>query len=115
MVCYSSGRCGDCFKLAYCIQQNLVLISQLLLLLLLSCCPGGVPGVFRTPFQTRPLDLGTDAFYTSRKDAVDALLQEVAEGGAGEGGGGQWHRVVVSVLVTEARGLMESGTALGPH
>jgi hypothetical protein len=43
-----------------------------------------VPGVFRTPFQTRPLDLGTDAFYTSRKEAVDALLQEVADGGAGE-------------------------------
>ncbi len=30
----------------------------------------GVPDVFRTPFQTAPLDLETDAFYPTRRDMV---------------------------------------------
>ncbi|GAX84969.1 hypothetical protein CEUSTIGMA_g12390.t1 [Chlamydomonas eustigma] len=41
-----------------------------------------VQDVFRTPFQTAPLDLGTDAFYPARKQAIEDRLQAVAEGGA---------------------------------
>lgn len=41
-----------------------------------------VPDVFRTPFQTGPLDLGTVLFYPARKDAINARLQEVADGAA---------------------------------
>eukprot|EP00955_Chlamydomonas_euryale_P071465 361082-Chlamydomonas_euryale.AAC.24 len=34
-----------------------------------------VPDVFRTPFQTAPLDLGTEAFYPARRDVIEARLQ----------------------------------------
>lgn len=34
-----------------------------------------LPDVFRNPFQTAPLDLGTDAFYPSRREAIDQRLQ----------------------------------------
>ncbi len=34
-----------------------------------------LPDVFRTPFQTAPLDLGTDAFFPARRALVDARLQ----------------------------------------
>ena len=37
-----------------------------------------VPGVFRSPFQTAPLDLGTDAFFPARKAAIERRLQEVS-------------------------------------
>lgn len=36
----------------------------------------------RTPFQTCPLDFGTDAFYAARRDSVNARLALIAEGGA---------------------------------
>ena len=39
-----------------------------------------IPEVFRTPFQTAPLDLGTVAFYPARADAIRARLQEVRAG-----------------------------------
>ncbi|GLI71599.1 hypothetical protein VaNZ11_016863 [Volvox africanus] len=41
-----------------------------------------VPGVFRSPFQTAPLDLDTDAFLPARREAVDARLQLIASGAA---------------------------------
>ena len=34
-----------------------------------------LPDVFRSPFQTAPLDLATDAFYPSRRHLVDDCLQ----------------------------------------
>jgi len=36
-----------------------------------------VPGVFVHPFQVRPLDLGTDAFFETRRDAIEATLAEL--------------------------------------
>jgi hypothetical protein len=49
-----------------------------------------VPEVFRTPFQSAPLDLGTDAFYPARREALDERLQQVGSGswvlGAGVAG-----------------------------
>lgn len=36
-----------------------------------------VPDVFRTRFQTAPLDLPTPAFYPARKDALEACLNKV--------------------------------------
>jgi Fanconi-associated nuclease 1 len=45
-----------------------------------------LPEVFRTPFQTAPLDLGSDAFYPARREALDARLQLVG----GRGGWGGW-------------------------
>eukprot|EP00798_Chlamydomonas_sp_ICE-L_P020854 gene20854-27687_t len=41
-----------------------------------------IPEVFRSPFQTAPLDLGTDAFYPCRRGSVDRRLQEIENGGA---------------------------------
>ncbi|KAL8642765.1 MAG: hypothetical protein Q9228_000556 [Teloschistes exilis] len=39
-----------------------------------------VPNVFQTPFQTCPLDLHTDAFYTSRLSEINARLNEISNG-----------------------------------
>jgi hypothetical protein len=36
-----------------------------------------IPDVFQTPYQSSPWDLGTDAFYHSRKAAIDARLLEI--------------------------------------
>ena len=36
-----------------------------------------VPDVFRTQFQTAPLDLPTPAFYPARKNALEACLLQV--------------------------------------
>lgn len=33
--------------------------------------------VFRTPFQSSPLDLGTDAFFAAREPLIHARLQEI--------------------------------------
>lgn len=41
-----------------------------------------IPEVFRTPFQTAPLDLGTVAFYPARADVIRSRLQEVRAGSA---------------------------------
>ncbi|KAG2484067.1 hypothetical protein HYH03_017087 [Edaphochlamys debaryana] len=41
-----------------------------------------VDEVFRSPFQTAPLDLDTDAFLPARRSAIDARLQEIAGGAA---------------------------------
>lgn len=38
-----------------------------------------VPDVFQTPYQDRPLDLMTEAFFESRKDAIESRLREISE------------------------------------
>ena len=39
-----------------------------------------VPDVFQTTFQTAPLDLGTEVFYPSKKDAIGARLSQCKRG-----------------------------------
>ncbi|KAK9794912.1 hypothetical protein WJX73_005165 [Symbiochloris irregularis] len=39
-----------------------------------------VPGAFRTPFQTSPLDLPTPLFYPARQQAIEARLAELRAG-----------------------------------
>lgn len=51
-----------------------------------------VPDVFRTPFQTAPLDLGTPTFYLARKQQVDERLNEIASGNAGKILADTWQR-----------------------
>ncbi|KAG9020285.1 hypothetical protein FS842_007431, partial [Serendipita sp. 407] len=41
-----------------------------------------VPGAFETPYQTAPLDLVMDTFYTSRKEVIDARLKQILNGDA---------------------------------
>ena len=43
-----------------------------------------VPNVFETAFQTCPLDLFTDAFYTSRASEINHRLVEISNGKSGE-------------------------------
>ncbi|PIN11641.1 Phosphodiesterase I [Handroanthus impetiginosus] len=43
-----------------------------------------VPNVFRTKFQTAPLDLETDSFYEVRKSIIEALLDKIQNGMAEE-------------------------------
>lgn len=43
-----------------------------------------VPNVFRTKFQTAPLDLETDSFYEVRRDLIEALLDKIEHGMAEE-------------------------------
>lgn len=47
------------------------------------CVAAGVPDVFRSPFQTCPLDLDTDAFYPTRRSRLEAQLSSIADGQAG--------------------------------
>ncbi|XP_038889850.1 fanconi-associated nuclease 1 homolog isoform X2 [Benincasa hispida] len=39
-----------------------------------------VPNVFRTKFQTAPLDFGTDSFYLLRQNSIESQLQKIQEG-----------------------------------
>ncbi|XP_043722626.1 fanconi-associated nuclease 1 homolog isoform X2 [Telopea speciosissima] len=43
-----------------------------------------VPDVFRTRFQTAPLDLETDNFYIARKNLIESHLQKIQDGMAEE-------------------------------
>ncbi|XP_024026084.1 fanconi-associated nuclease 1 homolog isoform X1 [Morus notabilis] len=43
-----------------------------------------VPNVFRTRFQTAPLDLETDSFYLARKSSIESHLQKIHDGMAEE-------------------------------
>ncbi|KAJ9661791.1 hypothetical protein H2198_001756 [Neophaeococcomyces mojaviensis] len=43
-----------------------------------------VPNVFQTAYQTCPLDLHTDAFYSARISEINARVNELAEPGAAE-------------------------------
>ncbi|XP_073151250.1 fanconi-associated nuclease 1 homolog isoform X2 [Henckelia pumila] len=43
-----------------------------------------VPNVFRTKFQTAPLDLESDSFYEVRKSLIEELLDKIREGMAEE-------------------------------
>lgn len=51
-----------------------------------------LPNVFQTAFQTCPLDLHTDAFYTSRLSEINARLAEVSNGDAERIVGEVWGR-----------------------
>ncbi|WIA16211.1 hypothetical protein OEZ85_012924 [Tetradesmus obliquus] len=42
-----------------------------------------VPDVLRSPFQVAPLDLGSECFYSARRDALDRQLSRIADGEAG--------------------------------
>ncbi len=46
-------------------------------LLMWSVMFADVAEVFRTPFQTAPLDLGTEAFFSARRRLIEARLQEI--------------------------------------
>lgn len=50
-----------------------------LYLYLLLCPTQDQEGVFRTPFQSCPLDLATDAFYHGRKDRIEKLLKRIED------------------------------------
>lgn len=39
-----------------------------------------VPNVFRTRFQTAPLDMETDSFYLARKSCIESHLQKIHDG-----------------------------------
>ncbi len=39
-----------------------------------------VPGVFESPFQSAPLDLGTEYFYETRREQIERRLQEIEQG-----------------------------------
>lgn len=41
-----------------------------------------IPHVFQTPYQTAPLDFGTDSFYGARKAKIDHLVDFIALGNA---------------------------------
>ncbi|KAL2242511.1 fanconi-associated nuclease 1 homolog isoform X2 [Sesamum indicum] len=43
-----------------------------------------IPNVFRTKFQTAPLDLETDSFYEVRKGLIEELLDKIQDGMAEE-------------------------------
>lgn len=43
-----------------------------------------VSDVFRTPFQTAPLDLGSDTFYQDRCEAIEAVLKQIEDGEGGK-------------------------------
>lgn len=45
---------------------------------------GDCPDVFQTPYQAAPLDLSTDAFYETRKLAIQARLEQIGEGNAAQ-------------------------------
>ncbi|KAJ3191292.1 Fanconi-associated nuclease 1 [Irineochytrium annulatum] len=42
---------------------------------------GGVAGVFCSPFQDAPLDLGTEFFWESRRGLIEGRLREIESGG----------------------------------
>lgn len=44
------------------------------------CATQDHEGVFRTPFQSCPLDLTTDAFYQGRKDRIERQLKRIHDG-----------------------------------
>lgn len=41
-----------------------------------------LPDVFRSPFQTAPLDLNTPMFAPARRDAIDRRLAQISDGEA---------------------------------
>lgn len=43
-----------------------------------------IPGAFETPYQSAPLDLIDDTFYFSRKEMIEARLEEIRAGKAPE-------------------------------
>lgn len=84
----------------------------------------GVPDVFQTPYQSRPLDLFTEAFYESRKDSIERRLAMVREMSCE-----QMHEEIIRLYKTydgvmavgcnwdkySADDLAAIGAGLGPH
>lgn len=64
--------------------------SALFALLLWDVLFSDVPDVFRTAFQTAPMDLDSDAFYPARQASIDARLQQLMDGAAADIIGRVW-------------------------
>lgn len=43
-----------------------------------------IPGAFETPYQTAPLDISHESFYTSRQHLIDERLHDIRHGKAHE-------------------------------
>jgi Fanconi-associated nuclease 1 len=39
-----------------------------------------VPGAFETPYQTGPMDLGHDTFFSARRKEIEERLEEIERG-----------------------------------
>ncbi|KDQ19745.1 hypothetical protein BOTBODRAFT_125157 [Botryobasidium botryosum FD-172 SS1] len=77
-------------------------VSTIFTLLFWSVLFAPVPGAFETPYQTAPLDLAHDTFFSARKNAIDDRLKDIKDGKArdileeidkrerGENSGGTW-------------------------
>lgn len=57
-----------------------VLLTTLFTLLFWDIIFMPLPGAFETDFQTCPLDLCEDTFFSSRKDAIELRLSEIKRG-----------------------------------
>ncbi|KAF8623325.1 hypothetical protein AX15_006403 [Amanita polypyramis BW_CC] len=53
------------------------ILTTIFSLLLWDIIFADVPGAFETPYQTAPLDLADDTFYHTRKDLIEARLEEI--------------------------------------
>jgi Fanconi-associated nuclease 1 len=62
-----------------CYSKNTIL-TTLFALLFIDILFLPLPGVFETPYQTHPLDLGTEAFYLDRLALIEARLNEISIG-----------------------------------
>lgn len=51
----------------------------------------GIPDVFRTPFQTAPLDLNSAEFYGQREDSIKTVLTRISQGEADTLLDSVWH------------------------
>ncbi|KAF7727731.1 hypothetical protein EC973_007190 [Apophysomyces ossiformis] len=56
------------------------IVSMLFALLFWDILFAPVPGVFETPYQSAPLDFGSDGFYIGRKTLITARLDEICQG-----------------------------------
>ncbi|KXN66747.1 hypothetical protein CONCODRAFT_80405 [Conidiobolus coronatus NRRL 28638] len=61
-------------------HSNSTILTTLFALIFLDILFLPLPGVFETPYQTHPLDLGTEAFYLDRLTLIEARLNEISIG-----------------------------------
>ncbi|KAG0191351.1 hypothetical protein DFQ28_000364 [Apophysomyces sp. BC1034] len=59
-------------------------VSMLFMLLFWDILFASVPGVFETPYQTAPLDFGSDAFYIGRSELINTRLDDILRGQCSE-------------------------------
>ncbi|CAO3625770.1 unnamed protein product [Cunninghamella echinulata] len=57
-------------------------VTMLFMLLFWDVIFSPLPGVFETPFQTAPLDLGTDAFYVGRIGMINERINQIGKKGS---------------------------------